>query len=288
MILTRLGNKSKLSSTLHHYFPPHKMRIDLFFGAGGAFFNLPRPKYSVLNDLDDDVSNLYLVVLHDRERLKEELRRMPISQGLLRYWKQHVEREPIKKAIRFLLISNFTYLGKGDTLRVSIDNSKMNLIDRIDSTFDQLKYSKITNLDFRDVLGTISFSKKLIAQTDAFIYMDPVYLDTDHYYKVPKWTIDDTIDCFEIMANSGIRSALSEFDHPEILKLVDRYGFHKIQLGVRQNIKNRRSELLITNYQPVQQLDMYHAHQQCLSDGCTEPSYEFGYCFKHYMEEQEL
>lgn len=65
-MLTRLGNKSRIADRIYQQFPPHKMRIELFFGAGGAFFNMPKAKYNILNDYDDDVTNLYELLIADR------------------------------------------------------------------------------------------------------------------------------------------------------------------------------------------------------------------------------
>lgn len=194
---------------LSKHFPKHKMRIELFFGAGGSFFNLPIPKYAILNDLDDDVFNLYMVVLNKKQELIKQIQLMPITESLVKYWKKNEETEPIKKAIRFLLLSNFTYLGKGDTLRFGLDNVKKTLIKNIEPTFLKLQNAKITNSDFRDVIPKISFSDKLINKSEAFVYLDPIYLGTTHFYKVPKWNVSDTEDCFKIMANSGIPAAMS-------------------------------------------------------------------------------
>ena len=230
------------------YFPQHKMRIELFFGAGGAFFNMPRSRYHILNDFDDDVTNLYEVVCSDRHTLSKAIEMMPISSSLVKKWKNQTFQDPIKKALRFLLLSNFTYLGKGDTLRLSIDNTKELLLGNIEKTFEALKNEKITNLDFREVIPKISFSKKLIPERDAFVYLDPIYLDTDHYYRVPKWTADDTIDCLDIMSNSGLNCAMSEFNHPLIMEESAKRGFEVIPIKERQNIKNRKMEVLIVNY----------------------------------------
>lgn len=249
MILTRLGNKRKMKACLSQYFPPHKMRIELFFGAGGSFFYLPEPKYSILNDLDNDVYNLYRVLLDQRETLYQAIELMPISESLIKYWKKNEEQDPIKKAIRFLLLSNFTYLGKGDTIRLCLDNTKRNLLKNIEPTFLKLKDAKITNDDFRNVIPKISFSKKLLPKKDAFVYLDPVYLNTEHYYKVPSWTINDTEDCFKIMATSGINCVMSEFDSDAILDFASTYNMNVTHIKERQNIKNRKVEVLITNYQ---------------------------------------
>ncbi len=224
------------------------MRIELFFGAGGSFFYMPKPKYAILNDLDNDVTNLYLVVLNDRKRLEREIELMPISQGLVAYWKNKQETDPVKKALRFLLLSNFTYLGKGDTLRLGLDNTKKLLLERIEPTFEYLSHTKLMNADFRDVIRQISFSEGLNDKKDSFCYLDPVYLDTEHYYQVPEWTEKDTIDCMNLMLTSGIRSAMSEFDHPFVIDAARDRGLNIIEVGERKNIKKRSTEILITNY----------------------------------------
>lgn len=248
MVLTRLGNKRKMKHYLIEHFPKHKMRIELFFGAGGSYFYLPQPKYSILNDLDDDVFNLYKVILDQKEELIKQIKLMPITESLVKHWKKNIETDPIKKAIRFLLLSNFTYLGKGDTLRFGLENAKKNLIKNIEPTFLKLQNSTLMNSDFREVIKKINFSDTLLRKDEAFIYMDPVYLGTTHFYKVPKWTVSDTEDCFKIMATSGIPAAMSEFDNELVLELAKKYSMNVIYLKERRNINNRRNEILITNY----------------------------------------
>lgn len=248
MILTRLGNKRRMSQYLIDNFPPHKMRIELFFGAGGSFFYLPKPKYCIVNDLDDDVTNLFLVIQSETERLRDMIIKVPITEGLIRYWKKKQEVDPILKAVRFLFLSNFTYMGKGDTLRLGLDNAKKSILENIDNVLVQLQNVKIMNRDFRDVLPNISFSKGLNDKEQCFVYLDPVYLDTEHYYKVPKWSKSDSLDCLDIMINCGIKSAMSEFNNPFIVDEAKLRGLNVIELKSRANIKNRMTEILITNY----------------------------------------
>lgn len=241
-----------MSELLAKHFPKHKMRIELFFGAGGSFFYLPKPKYSILNDFDADVSNLYKVILDQKEELKTVIKQLPIHTDLINHWKQQQETTPLRKAVRFLLLSNFTYLGKGDTLRLGIDNSKKNLLERIDPVFEMLENSQITSFDFREVLPKISFQDSVTPKKDCFVYLDPVYLDTSHYYKVPKWSEKDTEDCFKIMSDCGIKCAMSEFNHEAVLDFASDYKMNVIYLKKRQNIKNKKNEILITNYDSAQ------------------------------------
>lgn len=249
MILTRLGNKRRMKTYLAKYFPKHRMRIELFFGAGGSFFYLPEPKYAIVNDLDDDVTNLYIVIQNHTEKLIKEIEIVPISESLIKYWKKNIETDPIKKAVRFLFLSNFTYMGKGDTIRYGLDNAKNSILKNIDKTLKKLKNVKIMNRDFRDVLPAISFSKGLNDKAECFVYMDPVYLDTEHYYRVPDWAQKDTVDCLDIMLNCGIKCAMSEFDHPFVIEEAKKRDLNIIYIKERSNIKNRRVEILITNYE---------------------------------------
>ncbi len=101
MILVRMGNKRRLAKIIGSYFPKHRMRIELFFGAGGSFFYLPKPKYSILNDLDDDVTNLYIMVKNRKIELINEIKKVPISESLIKYWKKNIELDPIKKQFVF-------------------------------------------------------------------------------------------------------------------------------------------------------------------------------------------
>lgn len=252
MILTRLGNKRKHAHALYQLFPPHKFRVELFFGAGGSFFNMPQPKYAVLNDFDDDVTNLYLTLLNDRKRLEYEIELMPVSETLLKYWLENKEQDPVRKAVRFLLISNFSYIGKGNTLRFGLDNAKKNLLKNIEPTLRYLQNVKFSNCDFREVLPKISFNEKVNPKKNAFVYLDPIYYKTEHYYNVPEWGEKDTLDCLDLMLTCGIKSGMSEFAHPFVIAAAQERELKITPIKERQNIKTRSTEILITNYEPPQ------------------------------------
>ena len=46
---------------------------------------------------------------------------------------------------------------------------------------------------------------------------------------------------------------MSEFDHPFILEQAKQRNLNVIIIGERQNLKNRRTEILVTNYSNSQQ-----------------------------------
>lgn len=255
MILRRLGNKSAIAKEIQQHFPPHKIYIEPFFGAGGMFFNKPKAKYNIVNDLDSDVFNLFMVVMNQKDELEKVFYQMPIHSDLLEYWKKNEEVEPIKKALRFLFLSNFTYLGKQDTLRSNPDNSKKVLLRNLEKTYDVLSDVQFFNKDFRKFINSLSLdSEKRILTKDTFIYSDSPYLNTvDTYSDSETWVDKDCVDLFDCLQKSECKFAYSEFNNPFILNQAKERNLNVLIIGERQNLKNSRIEILVTNYENRQQ-----------------------------------
>lgn len=249
MVLNRLGNKKKLAQTINKYFPQHDLYIELFFGAGGMFFNKPKAKYNILNDVDSDVYNLYQVVRHNSEAFLKEWNRTPLHMDLWNYWRKNQEPDPLYKAVRFLTLSNFGYMGKPETLRFGFGGNKTDLFEKIEQTNAMFFDVKFMNCDFREVPRRVSI-KTESEKRRAFIYSDPPYLDTDNNYSQGFKKVD-VDDHFELLQNTGVKWAMSEFDHPYILQKAKEYNLQVIEIGERQALKGRRKEILIINYSPV-------------------------------------
>jgi DNA adenine methylase len=246
MILRRLGNKKKIAKEIQSNFPPHKIYIEPFFGAGGMFFNKPKAKYNIVNDLDSDVFNLFQVVMNQKEELEKAFYMMPIHSDLLEYWKKKEETDPIKKAIRFLLLSNFMPTGHQGTIDLNAENPKNNFFNKIDACFDYMFNVKFSNIDFAEFIkATSSRSKDKI--DNVFIYCDPPYLGTNDNYS-NSFKNEDSERLFDALEKSKSKWAMSEFDHPFILEQAKERNLNVIIIGERQNLKNRRTEILVTNY----------------------------------------
>jgi DNA adenine methylase len=261
MILRRLGNKSELSSSIIKHFPKHKYFVDVFFGAGGIFFNKPKSDYNILNDIDSDVTNLFLVVLNQKDELEKSFYEMPIHSDLVKYWYSKIEDEPIKKALRFLLLSNFTLLGTGTSVRHMVSfgaggvkDFKNKFKEKLDITFSMLYGCNFTNFDFRKFLNSLSFSTDgRNDESKTFIYADPPYLGTTDNYS-HSFIEQDSIDLFDCLQKTKCKFAISEFDNTFILEQAKQRNLNVIQIGERQNIKNRRTEILVTNYETEKSL----------------------------------
>lgn len=243
MILRRLGNKSAIADKIIPYFPAHKIYIEPFFGAGGMFFNKQKAKYNIVNDLDSDVFNLFQVVSNQKEELEQQFKTMPIHSDLLEYWKENKETEPVRKALRFLFISNLTHMGGGASLRLGSRNDKNSVYLVLNETFDFIHDVQFCNKDFSIFLKSIEYRDL----NETFIYSDPPYLETDNNYQT-SFTEEQSFELIESMQNSKCKWAMSEFDHPFILQQAKERKLNVHIIGERQNLKNRRTEILVTNY----------------------------------------
>lgn len=251
MILRRLGNKKKIAKEIQKHFPPHKIYIEPFFGAGGMFFYKPKAKYNIVNDLDSDVFNLFQVVMNNRNELIKYIKITPIHSDLIGFWKENKENEPIKKAVRFLYFSNLLRPTTGDINRKGYDNGKNIMLDNLDLTFDFLENVNIRffNEDCIKFINNIGLRGLERPKEDAsmFIYCDPPYVGTSNNY-ISGFSETQHIDLLNSLIEKGIMFAISEFDNEFIIQQAKERKLNIIYIGERQNLKNRRTEVLITNY----------------------------------------
>jgi DNA adenine methylase len=253
MILRRLGNKKKLVNKILKNVPDHKVYIEPFFGTGSVYFGKPKSNYNFLNDLDNDVFNLYYVTLNNWEELYNEIKLMPASMSLFKYWIKNKETEPIKKALRFLFLSNFSYMGAGSSFLISTNNDKTMLLNNMKNYKSLLVDCHITNLDFRQFFKVIGWSDIYRKNSfSVFCYCDPPYTDTRDNYS-NSFTEQDTIDLFNILKDlenkyKNFYYAISEFENQFVMDLAKERNLNINIISERRSMKNRNTEILITNY----------------------------------------
>lgn len=250
MILQRLGSKQAIAAKIIPHFPIHKIFIDVFFGAGGMFFNKPKVKTNIVNDLDSDVFNLFMVVLNHKEQLQEAFYSMPIHKDLFEYWKVNIPNDNIQKALRFLLLSNYSFMNTKSTM-IYEANSKHSFFDKLNNTHKMLFDVNFSNENY-DVFLKDATSPRVGEKDNIFIYADPPYLYSDTkqnaVYNMKTWTEQDLVLLFDSLNQTGCKFAMSEFDNPFILNQAKERNLNVKIIGERNNLKNTRTEILITNY----------------------------------------
>lgn len=249
MILRRLGNKSAIAEKIVQQFPQHQLYIEPFFGAGGLFFNKPKAKQNILNDLDNDVFNLFTIIKETPDLLLEKLEITPYSDAVFNDWKTKQETDNVWRAVRFVYLSNYGFLGKPNNLKIDSRTHKKQALINFEKTVAFLKDCSLifTNSDFRRAIKQVSLSENNTKEKTLF-YCDPPYLGTDDNYS-HSFTETDSIDLFDTLQNTGCKWAMSEFDNEFILNQAKERRLNVIYIGERTNLKNKRTEILVTNYQ---------------------------------------
>lgn len=243
-LLKRLGNKQAIAKDIYPLFPKHDMYIELFFGAGGMFFRKPKVKHNIMNDIDGDIYNLFNVLKTRKDELVEAMIITPIHDKLWDNWKAKQEDDDIWKAVRFLYLSNLGFMGQPATMVVGTRDRWSFTINLIEKTYEKIKAVQFLCDDYRKVLDRLEYANSI-----PFIYADPPYINTGSNYTHDDWTEEDSIELFDVLCNSGYNFAMSEFDNDFIVKEAKGRGLIITDIGSRQNLRKRRNEILITNYQ---------------------------------------
>jgi DNA adenine methylase len=248
-LLKRIGNKDRIVFDIIKYFPAHSNYVELFFGAGACFFTKPKAKYSFLNDIDSEVINFYQVIKERPKEFQDELEDLPVDENLFHYWRKNKETDPLKKALRFLMLSNFGMYGKSETLRLCPSNLKNMALRRIIPISKLLDNTMLFNASYNKALNKLNSLKGL--QT-VFIYADPPYINTTSNYREFKWDRDDFKNLIENLLNFETKFAISEFKNDIVIDIIKKYKeLNFIEVINRRSLNNRSTEILIRNYKEI-------------------------------------
>ena len=89
-------------------------------------------------------------------------------------------------------------------------------------------------------------------KASAFVYNDPPYIGTSSNYENKDWNKSDFIRLLDCNIKTGCKFAISEFDNEFVIEEAKKRNLNIIIIGERQNLKNRRVEILLTNYEAQQ------------------------------------
>lgn len=109
-VLKYPGSKWNIASQLVNMIPEHHSYVEPFFGSGAVLFNKPVSNIETINDLDSDVTNLFLCIQEDSERLARMVMTTPFSREMYDsafdfedFITEVIGEEPYRKALLFLI-----------------------------------------------------------------------------------------------------------------------------------------------------------------------------------------
>ena len=259
VIIPYYGGKWELSKQLVPMIPHHERYVEMFAGGLSMYFRKPKSSFNIVNDLDNDIVNLYISVLEKFEEFSKYVVLLPRSRRLFDDFRKEIMTtksevnipDARRAAIYYYVIKNS--FNRNPYNPFSKSEKKLwtsKLIDEIAWSRKQLDGVIIENLDYRMLV------EKYEPKEGDFWYMDPPYVVAgerkDYYFH------DFTIDmhnelanlCNKINANGG-QFMVSYDNRDEVRDLFKDYSINEINcVYAGSSDKKQRTELVITNYEP--------------------------------------
>ena len=266
VIMPYYGGKFRLSTKLEPMLAAHDRYFEVFAGGLSMFFRKKKSKFSVINDIDNDIVNLYTCVNKEFKKLIDTLYWVPKSRTLFNDAKQEVlstkeiKIPDVERAAKyFYLIRNaFNKIPYGSFSKVAMwDTAEI---------IENLKYSRtffndttIENLDFRKLI--VDYKPK---RGDMW-YLDPPYIiatERGDYYMADFGIEEheDLIECIDYINKSGANFMISYDDRDVIRDVYSDYNIYEIETQYSgRNAEDVKyfTELVITNYDAKPQMEIF-------------------------------
>ena len=166
-----------------------KVFVDLFCGSLAILCYLPENTKVVVNDINGDLTNLYMIIKTRLDEFIAELEVLPYSEVLFQTYKEVLRSDDkasdLERAVAYYYVQFASFWGRSKnnaSFRISADaDNNMASIFRknlfsIVALSDRLQTVEILNRDFRKVLSQFN-------DASVFVYADCPYLGTEDYYE---------------------------------------------------------------------------------------------------------
>ncbi|MCS7230719.1 MAG: DNA adenine methylase [Elusimicrobiota bacterium] len=255
------GGKSQLLKFIRERIPnSYNTYIEPFVGGGALFFEL-LPKKAIINDINEELINAYLVIKNNVDELINSLKKHEYKKEYyyyIRSLKPH-ELNNIERASRFIYLNRTCYNGlykvnsKGE-FNVSFGRYKNPKIvdeENLKAISHYLNYADITItcLDYKEVCS--------MANSGDFVYFDPPYYGVS-FTKYTKYDFKekDHIELAQIFTEldrRGCKVLLSNSNTEFTKNLYKGYKIEEVYAtrGISCKVSTRKGgmlEIIVRNY----------------------------------------
>ena len=179
------GAKHRLASRIVKCLPPHNAWVEAFCGSAAITLAKKPAPIEIINDMDDQIVNLFQQLRENPEELCRQIALTPYSKAEYSLSRSEIfHTEPLEKARRFLVATmmsvNGAIGGKNSGFSFSQSytrgncearvNRWYNLPERLEKIVERLRRVRIENRDARQLINMF------IDRPATLIYMDPPYL----------------------------------------------------------------------------------------------------------------
>jgi len=248
------GGKVTLARQILKLIPPHKQYVEPFFGGGAVFFAKPLAKYNYINDINNEIINIYLQAIAHKDEFVEIFKKLPFIHIATRKSIKKLllnDADPFFRAVMHMYLLTISYshnLSGGPAFAKNRSRSPVNLIKDLDIKIEKIRRCDIFNMDAIYII-------KLFDDKDTFFYLDPPYPGTNQgHYK--GYTYED----YERLLNA-LYDIKGKFILSSYQSNAEKYNLHKkfnvryiqkplsaskIKIGCK---KRKKIEALVYNYE---------------------------------------
>ena len=258
------GSKWNIAQWIINHFPAHHSYLEPFFGSGAVLFTKGRSNIETVNDLNDDIINLFEWIKNDPERLAHEV-----------YWTPYA-REVYEQAWRTSksatdsferAVSLYTRMMMGHGFRVTGEKvGWKNDIKGREKAYAATQWCQAPNniLAAAERLRGVQIENRpaieLIRRFNAdnvLIYADPPYvLSTRHGKQYAfEMTDDEHAELLEELRHHSGPVLISGYDNSLYADLLRTW--HKETICTTDQLARRREEVLWMNFEPMVQETLF-------------------------------
>lgn len=262
-VLKYPGSKWRIAPEIVEMMPNHHTYLEPYFGSGAVFFNKKPSEIEMINDLDNDVVNLFKCIQEDSEKLARALMTTPYSRKLYDDCFQDgvskmINEGPYRKACLFLIKCWQGYGFRTNGYKVGWKNDVQGresmyalwnwyrLPGWIIEIAERLRTTQIENRPAIEVINRFNYK-------NVFMYIDPPYpLNTrsTKQYK-HEMTDADHEELLKTILKSKAKIMISSYDN----ELYNEYlnGWDKVYFESNAEFGLRRKEVIWMNFEAAYQ-----------------------------------
>ncbi len=208
----------------------HETYVEPFLGSGVIFLNKRPAKYSVINDLNGEITNLFQCVQNHFDDLAKQLEWFVCSRQLF-FELAAIDPESLSKverAARFLFLQRCVMYGKKEYVSFGFGRKKPTvfnpdkLLARMRRVRQKLLDTTILNLSWERVV-------ELFDASDSLFYLDPPYLVERRYYSSGNFVEDDFVSMAKVLKSIQGKFVLSLNDSDEVREIFRDFDFLELE-----------------------------------------------------------
>jgi DNA adenine methylase len=248
------GSKQRIAPWIISNMPKHHSYLEPYFGGGAILFNKEPSRIETINDIDDDVVNLFMVIREKKEELIEKIVYTPYARQEYNsaFPDNPEELSDVERAKNFLIRSGMGHgfrlcekcgwkkdvYGREAAYAVRYWNDLPEVIAYVAQRL------KMVQIEHRPAVELI----KAFNHDNVLIYADPPYVLSTRSRKMYQHEMTDQnhIELLEALLQHTGPVMLSGYDN----EIYDTYlsGWKKEQIPARAEGGRKRTESLWMNY----------------------------------------